>query len=84
MPSAPTKPSTWWHSNKNDPKDHVTVRYNRRKGGDRVHVYRDGTGNMNPHKPPKRLTRRSEAAQDEELYGSDCTVEFSDEEDGDQ
>lgn len=44
----------WWHATDNDPKEHVTVRYNRRPGGNRVHIYRDGSGNMTPHKPNMR------------------------------
>ncbi|KAK7019189.1 hypothetical protein VNI00_018147 [Paramarasmius palmivorus] len=41
----------WWHSNANDPTEHITVRYNRR--ANRVHIYRNGTVNVSPHKPFK-------------------------------
>ena len=41
----------WWHTNANDPKEHVTVRYNRR--ANRVHVYKDGSVNVSPQKPVK-------------------------------
>ncbi|KAH9476111.1 hypothetical protein JR316_0011682 [Psilocybe cubensis] len=69
------KGRVWWHSNDNDKIEHVTVRYNRRKGGDRCHVYRDGSGNMNPHKP-KKTASRATSGQEEEVYDSDCTVEL--------
>lgn len=62
----------WWHKNDNDPTEHVTVRYNRRPGGNRVHIYRNGTGNMSPNKPPgmrpKGVSRATEG--DGDVYDS--------------
>ncbi|EJF58146.1 hypothetical protein BD309DRAFT_1077593 [Dichomitus squalens] len=65
----------WWHFNDNDTKDHITVRYNRRIGGNRVHIYRDGSVNLNPQKSTRSRTAR---AADEEGY--DTVSEISGEE----
>ncbi|KAJ6514639.1 hypothetical protein DFH09DRAFT_941007 [Mycena vulgaris] len=77
----------WWHANEYDTRPHVTVRYDRRLPATRrVHIYRDGTANLNPQNGLrlnraglKTTTALAESAFDEE--GSDGSVEFSDEED---
>ena len=63
------KKSVWWHTNDNDPKEHITVRYNRLIGGDRVHIYRDGSVNFKPQKPkpkPKRAVREAEEVESDD------------------
>ncbi|GJE99498.1 hypothetical protein PsYK624_157620 [Phanerochaete sordida] len=64
----------WWHKNKNDPKEHVTVRYLPSQTPGRVHVYRDGTALLNPSP-----THRS-AVQEETDEDYDSVPPFSDEE----
>ncbi|KAJ7642469.1 hypothetical protein DFH06DRAFT_1427938 [Mycena polygramma] len=73
--------STWWHKNDDgDPKEHITVRYDRRDGN-RVHIYKDNTIAF---KPARNLLSATvgglEGPQRVDDEGSDGTVEFSDEE----
>ena len=65
---------TWWHKTADDPRLHVTVRYNRYSAR-RCHVYQDGTGTI---RPPGLAPHR--AVSDEDLEGSDWSAEFSDRE----
>ena len=70
----------WWHKNDNDTRDHVTVRYNRRPGGNRVHIYRDGTGNMSPNKPSGMKPKGAPEATEGNGVVYDSVSELSDEE----
>lgn len=68
----------WWHTNINDKREHITVRYNRR--ANRVHIYRDGSVNVRPQKPLRmRLKGTVEGAEGED-GGYDSVSELSGEE----
>ncbi|KAI0635740.1 hypothetical protein C8Q77DRAFT_1155506 [Trametes polyzona] len=60
----------WWHSNANDRRTHVTVRFMGLNRPTRAHVYEDGTASIRPN----RTTR--EVAEE----GDDTPPPFSDEE----
>ncbi|KAF8883377.1 hypothetical protein CPB85DRAFT_1459903 [Mucidula mucida] len=69
--------SQWWHTTTNDPRRHVTVRYDRRVPATRrVHIYEDGSANLFPHQGTTAVAESVPLNEE----GSDGSVEFSDEE----
>ena len=75
----------WWHTNDNDRREHITVRYDSRPQS-RVHIYRNGEVNLRPDRPKVaaralNLSAESYAAGEAEgEEGYDTVPELSDEE----
>lgn len=66
--------SRWWHSNPNDPREHITVAFVGAERPSRVHIYRDGTVNLRPDRP----RRVRDVTEDDDGY--DSVPEFDGEE----
>ncbi|KAI0754227.1 hypothetical protein C8Q80DRAFT_354873 [Daedaleopsis nitida] len=65
----------WWHTSRDDPREHVTVRYLGAERPTRAHVYRDGTASI---RPGTRSRRSADQEVPDEDY--DSVPPFSDEE----